>query len=203
MATVKSCRRIMDANKLAHLPVVTEGREYVGVVSAKELQDAESPNALVESVVVDKPSVAPSHDVYGILALMSQNHYSVLPVVDDSNKYLGCITQTTLIDRLAEMTCANDPGGVLEIDTDYRNYSPATIANVAEYNSMKVMAMLSQPHGAHGVKSVLKLNGHDTTSIVQGLERNGYNVRQVRGGDTKYTDMLEERYDALLRYINA
>jgi hypothetical protein len=99
------------------------------------------------------------------------------------------------------LTAAHVPGGVIELETESRNFSPAVIANVAEYNSMKILSMLSQPLGTHGVRAVLKLNGHETTSVIQGLERHGYRVRNVRGGDSKYTDMLEERYDALVRYM--
>ncbi len=203
METVKKALNIMDGGKYEHLPVVSEGMLYVGLVSYDKLRDGVGPNALIESLALDKPSTSDHNDIYGVLRLMSQQHYSILPVVGDDGKYLGCITRESLIDQLAEMTAAHAPGGVIELETDSRNYSPAVISGVAEYNSMKILSMLSQPSGTHGVRAVLKLNGHETTSVIQGLERNGYRVRNVRGGDSKYNDMLEERYDALVRYMNA
>ena len=203
METVKKALRIMDGNKYEHLPIVSEGMQYVGVVSESMLRNVKNLNALIESLQAERPSVADVNDVYGVLVIMSQHHYSILPVADPDGKYLGCITRQSLIDHLADMTAAHLPGGVIELETESRNFSPAVISNVAEYNSMKILSMLSQPLGTHGVRAVLKLNGHETTSVVQGLERNGYRVRQVRNGDTKYSDMLEERYDALIRYMNA
>ncbi|MBR2104682.1 MAG: CBS domain-containing protein [Bacteroidales bacterium] len=202
METVSKALRIIDDYKYEHLPIVSEGMQYVGIVSESELRDAVNTNVLIESLQVERPSVADVNDIYGALGVMSQHHYSILPVADGNGKYLGCITRQSLIDHLAEMTAANAPGGVIELETESRNFSPAVISNVAEYNSMKVLSMLSQPLGTHGVRAVLKLNGHETTSVIQGLERNGYRVRQVRGGDSKYSDMLEEHYDALIRYMN-
>ena len=203
METVKNALRIMDGGKYEHLPVVTEGMLYVGLVSYDMLREDVNPNALIESLSLEKPSASDHNDIYGVLRIMSQQHYSVLPVVDGDGKYLGCITRESLIDQLAELTAAHAPGGVIELETESRNFSPAVISGVAEYNSMKILSMLSQPTGAHGVRAVLKLNGHETTSVIQGLERNGYRIRNVRGGDSKYNDMLEERYDALVRYMNA
>ena len=203
METVKKALRIMNGSKYEHLPVVSEGMQYVGLVSHDALRDVGNPNALIESLELIKHSVSDDYDVYGVLRQMSQFHYSILPVADGNGKYLGCISRESLIDHLAEMTAAHVQGGVIELETDSRNYSPAVISGVAEYNSMKILSMLSQPVGTHGVRAVLKLNGHETTSVIQGLERHGYHVRQVRGGDTKYTDMLKERYDALVRYMNA
>lgn len=201
METVKKALRTMDANKYEHLPVVSEGMQYIGVVSDATLRNSLNPNALIESLQIERPSVADVNDIYGALGMMSQHHYSILPVADGDGKYLGCITRQSLIDHLADMTAAHLPGGVIELETESRNFSPAVISNVAEYNSMKILSLLSQPLGTHGVRAVLKLNGHETTSVIQGLERNGYRVRQVRGGDSKYNDMLEEHYDALIRYM--
>ena len=201
METVKKALRTMDGYKYEHLPVVSEGMQYVGVASEDLLRNALNVNALVESLTLEKPSASDDFDIYGVLRLMSQHHYSILPVADSDGKYLGCITRESLIDQLADLTAAHVPGGVIELETESRNFSPAVIANVAEYNSMKILSMLSQPLGTHGVRAVLKLNGHETTSVIQGLERHGYRVRNVRGGDSKYTDMLEERYDALVRYM--
>ena len=201
METVKNALRIMDGGKYEHLPVVSEGMQYVGLVSYNSLREDVNPNALIESLALEKSSVADVNDIHGTLGMMSQHHYSILPVADADGKYLGCITRESLIDHLADLTAANAPGGVIELETESRNFSPAVISGVAEYNSMKILSLLSQPLGTHGVRAVLKLNGHETTSVIQGLERNGYRVRQVRGGDTKYNDMLEEHYDALIRYM--
>jgi len=200
LETAKNALRIMDDNKLEHLPVVSEGMEYVGLVSEQQLLDVGA-NTLIESLTADRPSATLSNDIYSILSIMSQFHYSILPIIDNSNKYLGCITRSTLIDEMAEMTSAHTPGGVIEIETDALNFSRAVISNVTEYNSMKVVSMLAQPQGAHGIKAVLKLNGQETTSVIQGLERNGYKIRNVHNGDSKYNDMLEEHYDALIKYM--
>lgn len=203
METVQKTLRIMDEHKFEHLPVVSESMLYVGIVSDNQLRNTDNGSELIESLHIERASVSDPNDIYGVLDIMSQHHYSILPVVDCTGKYLGSITRQSLIDHLADITASHIPGGVIELESESRNYSPAEISGIAEYNSMKILSLLSQPYGSHGVRAVLKLNGHDTTSLIQGLERNGYNIRQVRNGDSKYSDMLEEHYDALIRYMNA
>jgi hypothetical protein len=64
------------------------------------------------------------------------------------------------------------------------------------------MSLLTRPKDIKTMRAIIKLNGQDTTSVIQGLERHGYNVKNVYQGDSKYSEMLEERYNALLSYMN-
>ena len=64
------------------------------------------------------------------------------------------------------------------------------------------MSLLTRPKDLETMRAVIKLNGQDTSSVVQGLEKHGYNVKNVYQGDSKYSDLLQERYNALLSYMN-
>ncbi|MBQ2097806.1 MAG: CBS domain-containing protein, partial [Bacteroidales bacterium] len=55
METVSKALRIIDDYKYEHLPIVSEGMQYVGIVSESELRDAVNSNVLIESLQVERP----------------------------------------------------------------------------------------------------------------------------------------------------
>ncbi len=191
---------LMDDYKVQHLPVVAENMDYCGLVSESALYDA--PNGTsIGSLPLPQPCADIDESIFGVLNKVSQGKYSLLPVVDGKHKYQGYITPLSIIEELASLTSSEMPGGEIELESEDRDFSPALISGVAENNSMKITSMLTQPSGAHGVRAIIKLNGQETSSVIQGLERNGYRIRNVRQGDQKYSDLMEDRYKALMRYM--
>lgn len=193
--------QIMDDYKVKHLPVVSSGMEYCGLVSESELYDVPDSNVPVGNLRLPQPYADIDESIFGVLHKVSQGKYSLLPVVDGNHKYHGYITPQSIIEELARLTSAEMPGGEIELESEDRDFSPALISGVAENNSMKITSMLTQPNGSHGVRAIIKLNGQETSSVIQGLERNGYRIRNVRQGDQKYSDLMEDRYKALVRYM--
>ena len=203
--SVSDALSMMDEFKVSHLPVVRkENAEYLGLVSEDDILDMDEGKSLVENVVGDLKKIFIDEDrhILEVLEVISEEKIPFLPVLSRKEKYLGVITHQTLIDKMAEATSANQKGGIIEIETDAQNYSAALITGISENNSMKVMSLLTRPHGNKGINAVIKLNGPDTSGVIQGLERYGYKVKNVYQGDSKYSSLMKERYDALLSYLN-
>lgn len=192
---------MMDDYKVKQLPVVSEGMHYCGLVSENELYDIPDSNTPVGSLRLPQPFADIDESIFGVINKVSKGKYSLLPVIDSNYQYQGYITPLTIIQEIASLTSAEMPGGEIELESEDRDFSPALISGVAENNSMKITSMLTQPSGAHGVRAIIKLNGQETSSVIQGLERNGYRIRNVRHGDQKYSDLMEDRYKALVRYM--
>ncbi len=192
---------LMDDYKVQHLPVVADNMDYCGLVSESALYEAADAGSSVGSLYLPQPCADIDESIFGVLQKVSQGKLSLLPVIDNNRKYQGYITPQSIIDELASLTSAEMPGGEIELESEYQDFSPALISGVAENNSMKITSMLTQPSGSHGVRALIKLNGPETSSVIQGLERNGYRIRTVRHGDQKYSDMMEDRYKALMRYM--
>lgn len=192
---------LMDDYKIQHLPVVADNMDYCGLVSETELYDMPDTTRSIGSLSLPQPCADIDESIFGVLQKVSQGKYSMLPVVDSRHKYQGYITPISIIEELASLTSAEMPGGEIEIESEDHDFSPALISGITENNSMKITSMLTQPNGAHGVRAFIKLNGQETSSVIQGLERNGYRIRNVRQGDSKYSDLMEDRYKALVRYM--
>ena len=194
--------QIMDDFRVSHLPVVSE-TEYIGLVSDNDIYGISDDEPVSQCrLVAPQPYVLDNQHIFEALTIMSQQKLSLLPVVSAKSKaYLGVITETQLLRGLAQATSADMQGGIIEIVTTPVNYSPAQVAAIVESNDMKIMSLFAKTTTA-GMEVLLKLNGHDTSAVIQGLERYGYRVKSVFEGDGKYNDLMEERYGALMSYLN-
>ena len=195
--------RLMDELRLSHLPIV-DNTEYFGLVSENDIYELDDENFPVSSCRMPSPIpyVVDTQHILEVLAAVTGKNLTLIPVLSaKNNNYLGVITQTTLLQGLASATSATMQGGIIEIITTPTNYSPALITSVIEANDMKAMSLFTR-RSADDVEIVVKLNGHNTSAVISGLERHGYRTRSVFEGDSKYTDLMEERYGALLKYMS-
>jgi CBS domain-containing protein len=201
--TSQKALEIMDDYKLSHLAVAeTETKKYIGLVSEDALLENPPEKPVSETEDIRPLCINLENHIFEVLDIVSSQKISLLPVTDKNGKYLGAVTYKSIIDSMAEETSSAIKGGIIEIETEAKNFSPALITGISENNSLKVMSLLTRPKSGGNVRAVIKLNGQDTSSVIQGLERRGYNVKNVYQGDTKYSDLLEERYGALLSYMN-
>ena len=193
----------MNTFKVSHLAVAaSEDKQYLGLISEDDIAEFSPKMPVMETDCLQMLSVNEEKHILEVLDIVSSWHISLLPVVDLKGRYIGGVTYKTIIERMAEETSASIKGGIIEIETETKNFSPALITGISENNSLKVMSLLTRPKDRETMRAIIKLNGQDTTSVIQGLERRGYNVKNVYQGDSKYSDLLEERYNALLSYMN-
>jgi predicted transcriptional regulator len=201
--TCKKAVEIMTAFKVSNLAVANSAdKMYIGLISEDDIVDFAPKMPIMETNCLKRLSVSEDKHILEVLDIVSSMRISLLPVVDAKGKYIGALTYKNIIERMAEETSASIKGGIIEIETDTKNFSPALITGISENNSLKVMSLLTRPKDIKTMRAIIKLNGQDTTSVIQGLERHGYNVKNVYQGDSKYSEMLEERYNALLSYMN-
>ena len=194
---------VMNDFKVSHLAVVApESRLYLGLASEERLKNEPPEKKIAELGSLPMLCIGAGGHLFEVLDIVSSRRISLLPVVDGDGKYLGAVTYRDIVENTAEAVSASDKGGILEIETDAQNFSPATITGISENNSMKVMSLLSGKNSGEKVRAIIKLNGQDTSGVIQGLERRGYRVKNPHSGAAKYTDLLEERYGALMSYMN-
>lgn len=109
---------IMEKNQKRHLVVIEGDGELVGIISDRDCKEAmASPFAiydseramsfaekiLVQRIMTHTPTnITPQSSVQEAARLMTENHFSALPVMQDKN-IIGIITSTDLLNVLAEL----------------------------------------------------------------------------------------------------
>ena len=186
-----------------HLPVV-EGHRLLGLVSEDDVLNFPDPDlSLAENEVqLREGRVYANQHLYEIMKRIVDHNLTVVPVLDREEKYLGLITLEDLIKHLADTGAVTQPGGVLVLEIAPRDYSLAEIARLVESEKAVILSsFISSPYGKEHLELTLKLNKQDLKHVVATLERFNYNVK-ASFYESDYLDSLQDRYDALMRYLN-
>src|SRR5579885_3352336 len=125
LVATDTCSRalfLMEENNLTHLPLVTE-EQYIALVEESDLLDWETPEAQLNTAdFLDyKPAVFATAHPYDALRIAHQYNLSVVPVVDNTNRYLGAITRDDLLKYIAENSGLENPGAIIVLELEPRD----------------------------------------------------------------------------------
>ncbi len=193
----------MDEFKVSHLPVV-DGNEFLGLISEDNVLDGNSPGDNINFLTadLDRAFVLDSQHIYYVIRRLAATDLSVIAVLDDNEKYLGCITLSDLVSKFEELAVINQPGGIIVLNLNKNDYSLAQVAHVVESNNAKVLSSyIFERPDTNKIELTLKVNREEVEPIIQSLERYDYEVIAYFQESTHLED-LKGRYDELMRYIN-
>jgi acetoin utilization protein AcuB len=192
----------MDEFKVSHLPVLKNGN-YVGLVSEADILDKLDFSKNLDSLFqhLPRPYVKTDAHLFEVLAKISEFKISVMPILDEDEKYVGCTNIFELMTTIANTASIKEKGGILVLEINQSDYSMSQIAQIVESNNAKILSstILSDPSSTN-IDVTLKLNQEDLTHIVRTFERYDYTVKaEYQNG--MGSDDLKWRYDALMNYL--
>lgn len=194
--------QLMEEFRVGHLPVVENGK-FVGLASETAMLSAESRVSELDlnfSNLIVK-SILPNEHILEVLKLISEQHLSLVPVVDESFTYLGSITLEDLVDRLSQMQGASRRGGIIVLEMREMDYSLQQIARIVEENDAKILSTSVSPGDDGQIEVNLKISEPDLNAILQSFERFNFNIK-ASYQEPEYTEDLQKRYEELMRYLN-
>jgi CBS domain-containing protein len=201
-ATVESALATMEQFQLDSLPVV-KGAEIVGMLPQRMLVNAPDELAAIpQKHDLIQTAIYEDHHLFEILKVAEDSQLDVLPVLNESNEYVGSINMQALAAPLSAMLGAHVPGGVIVLSVDVVQYSLSEISRLIESENTRIVSSFIEADSENPaqIKVTLKLNKPDLTRVVATLERFSYTIQSV------YHDALpdsedSERLDALFRYL--
>jgi CBS domain-containing protein len=194
---------LMEENNLTQLPLVAE-EKYMALIQENDVLDWATPESPLgkASFLNYRPAVFASGHPFEALRVAHQQNLNIVPVVDNENTYLGAITRDDLLKYIAENSGLDNPGGIIVIELDPRDYSLAEIARLCESEDVVIISTQLMTNKVTGkIEVTLKTNRNDLQGVAATLERHQYVVKQVYGEESHYEDMLG-RYQLLMNYIN-
>jgi CBS domain-containing protein len=193
----------MDEFKVSHLPVLKNGN-FVGLVSETHILDkmnvTENLDVLFQHL--PRPFVFSNAHLFEILSKISEFQISVIPILDENEKYLGCTSIFELMTSIANTSSMKEKGGILILEVNELDYSMAQIGQIVESNEAKILSstILSDASSTK-LDITLKINQEDLTRIIRTFERYDYVVNASYQNGSGAED-LQWRYDALMNYLN-
>jgi hypothetical protein len=132
---------------------------------------------------------------------MSSEKLSVLPVLNDNDEYLGCISVYGIMSVLSNFGSMKEHGGILVLEMNQVDYSLAQIAQIVESNNAKILSSYSTSNEESTHTEVtLKINTSNLTSIIRTFERYDYQVKAAYQ-DKDAEEDLRQRFDALMNFM--
>lgn len=201
--TGKDAFHALNDHHVKHLPVI-EGQRLVGILSEEDIFNHKLYEPLREYDFshLRRIAVHAGQHVFEVLRMMGEHRLTVIPVIDDENQYLGLITQNEVLRSFAEMASFAEPGGIVVLEMNRRDYSLATLARLAEEEDTKVLsAFVTSTAASETVHVTLKLNRQDIGRVIDAYERHEFEVRETYP-ESLFPDHLKERYDSFMTYLN-
>ena len=197
---------LMDIFRVSHLPVVS-GKEYFGVVSDKQIYDAENFEEKIETYVTQnllQPHVHINQHIFEVIGVALACGVSIIPVLDLDHSYYGSITRNDLAIKMAELFSGSEPGGILVLEVTDINYSLTQIAQIIEGNDAKILSLYIHKPSAMSkeLDITIKINKVDLSGIIQTFTRYDYEVKATYMDESQIKNFYDDRYDLFMKYIN-
>ena len=197
---------LMEIFRVSHLPVVV-GKEYFGVISDKDIYDAENFDQKIEkyiSPILLQPHVHVNQHIYEVAGVALGCGVSLVPVLEADHSYVGSITRTDLAFKLAELFSSNEPGGIIVLELTEINYSLSQIAQIIEGNDARILSLyVHKPSpSTRELDVTIKVNVVDLSGIIQTFARYDYLIKATYMDQSQIKSLIDDRYDQFMKYIN-
>jgi len=194
----------MNEYHLTQLPLVLENK-YLAMVEEDDILDLEDPETLLENMEYNGPrqSIPENAHFYEALKVFYDQKMCALPVISKDNEYLGILTKDNLLAVLAQYNGVKEPGGILSLEIEPRDYSLSEIARIAESNDVTLLSVNTITNPATGrLEVLLKTNRQELQPLVATFERFKYYVVKYTITAEDEEDTLKKNYDLFMNYIS-
>ena len=203
--STEKAARWLEEFHVGQLPVLDD-RLYRGLVTEADLIDQEGEGRLLGSLQLQYADVHVQHDqhFYNIIELAVQNNIQLVPVLDDQHEYLGVVTVSDTLAAFGKIPVASGQYGIIVLTMEERDYSLSQISRYVEENDAKILSahVAQDEHDPYRIRLTLKLNTPNIARVIATLERFNYSIMAQFSGVGEPNEDEQERYDALLRYLN-
>ena len=197
---------LMEVFRISHLPVVVN-KEYFGVVSDKEIYDAENFDEKIGnylSPILLQPHVHANQHIFEVAGVALGCGVTIIPVLEEDHSYIGSITRTNLALKWIELFAPNEPGGILVLEMTETDYSLSQISQIIEGNDARILCLyLYKPSvWSKELNVTIKVNVVDLSGIIQTFVRYDYLIKETYMDQSKIKSLFDDRYDQFMKYIN-
>ncbi|PIQ48939.1 MAG: cbs domain containing protein [Cytophagales bacterium CG12_big_fil_rev_8_21_14_0_65_40_12] len=194
----------MEELRTNQLPVVEKGR-FLGFISEEViLENNDSSKAISEYDLFSEDCfVFEDQHFYDVIKLAHDHEVQLVAILSRNGAFLGVVTIEDTISGFAQSMAVQEPGAILIVSMNQRDYSLAEISRIVEGENAKILSscITNDYMDATRIKLTLKINKPDLSHVAASIERFGYKIiGRFQELEIKSND--QERYDMLMKYLN-
>ena len=183
------------------LPVVQDNI-CIGILSLDEIEEELADIHVLDFINLNYSFASTYDHIYEVMRAISEQSVTLFPIIDENNNYLGCITLASLFKNYINCAAFSQPGSIVVLEMDKKNYSLAEIARIVESeNKVILSSLLSSNAESDRLEITLKLNSAQIQNLLSTFERFGYNIKATFD-EEDVKDTLKNRYESLMTYLN-
>ncbi|MFY8010652.1 MAG: CBS domain-containing protein [Saprospiraceae bacterium] len=183
------------------LPVVQDNI-CIGILSLDEIEEELEDIPVLDFINLGYSFASTYDHIYEVMRAISEQSVTLFPIIDENNNYLGCITLASLFKNYVNCAAFSQPGSIVVLEMDKKNYSLAEIARIVESeNKVILSSLLSSNAESDRLEITLKLNSAQIQNLLSTFERFGYNIKATFD-EEDVKDTLKNRYESLMTYLN-
>lgn len=178
---------------------------YIGFVDYNTLE--QNRTGTLDSILKFMPPtndvfVYETQHVFDAIKLANETGITMMPVIDNDQKYLGTIGCHEFVKLFAELSNVNEPGDILVLEIFVYDYMLSKIVYIIEENNSKVLNLYTSPVTEDKTILVnIKISNNATGAIIANLERMEYRVLYSFSDQTLLDDN-KDHFDGLMMFLN-
>ena len=140
--------------------------------------------------------------MYDVIHQVFEQKLTLIPVIDEKQKYLGSITLQCLVKYFARLAAVDNPGGIIVLEMGIRDYSLSEIARIVESNDSSILSLyiMTLPDSTR-MEVTIKINRMDIGPVIQTFNRYNYNIK-ASFYENELNESLKDRYDSLMKFLD-
>lgn len=199
--TIETVQEFFGEVHFSHFPVVEEGI-YIGSIAADDIDAFEFDKKISDyRYALNGFFARKSMFWLDVLEIFARNQTTIIPVLDNLNKYVGYYEITDVIKNFYETPFVNELGGIIIVEKGVLDFSMSQVVQIVESNQGKVLGIYISEATTDKIQVTIKLALGGLNEIIQTFRRYGFEIISQHQEDT-YIINLKERSDYLDKYLN-
>ena len=185
----------------SHIPIQNDG-VYLGCISETDAHCFDGAKSINDcNYTIEGFFVRSTTNWLDVLEAFAEHDCNIMPVLDESNTYLGYYELNDIIHLFNETPFFSEPGGILVIEKGINDYSFSEISQIVESNNARLLGAFISKMSTDLVQITLKISNTSLNDIIQTFRRYSYNIVSGHEEDS-YIESLKERSQYLDKYLN-
>jgi CBS domain-containing protein len=200
-ATIASVQDFFDEIIFSHFPVVEEG-VYIGSIASDDIDTFDAFKKVFDYRYSLEGFFAREKMIWlDVLEVFAKNNANLVPVLNDSNKYLGYYEIGDILKFFHETPFLQESGGIIVVKKRTLDYSMREITQIVESNNGKILGLFISEAENENTQVTIKISLGVLNEIIQSFRRYNYDIISEHFEDN-YINTLKERSDYLDKYLN-
>jgi Mg/Co/Ni transporter MgtE len=185
----------------SHFPVM-DSDVYLGCISAVDIETFETQKRISDyRYALEGFFVRTTMSWLDVLEVFARSNATIVPILDETNKYVGYYEITDVIKFLNETPFLKETGGIIVVEKPIADYSMSQITQIVESNNGKLLGVFVSEATAEKVQVTVKTTLGGINEIIQSFRRYNYEIISEHHEDD-YMNTLKERSEYLDKYLN-